>query len=52
MAFSPKAVHEGIDKFYLRAAIEFRGEQSDEFFEGLLKEGIVIAGLVARMRII
>src|ERR1035438_9795192 len=50
--FTPKTIHEGIDKLDERIAIEFRCQQANQFLECLLKKRMVIPGLITRMRVL
>src|SRR5579871_5962867 len=50
--FAPKAIHERVDVFDERIAVEFRSQKTDKFLECLLKKRMVVAGLIARMRVV
>src|ERR1700678_4743407 len=50
--FAPESIHERIDIFDDRIAIEFRRQLSNQFLKCLLKKRMVIAGLITRMWIL
>ena len=51
MTLAPESVHERVDEFDLRIAVEFGGEFSNQVGERLLKKRIVVARLIFRVRI-
>ena len=52
MPFAPESIHERIDIFDDRIAIELRTQLSNQFLKCLLKKRMVIAGLITRMWIL